>query len=94
MWLYEIYSVNSGDEYLCSLIVLFSIRIFKISQFNIFKQSNITYFSIIFNTLHNYKYQGERTQSEQGIRAKGPRANRELRQTDPRFAMLDLLIVK
>jgi hypothetical protein len=39
MWLYEIYSVNSSDEYLCSLTVLFS-----------FKQSNITYFSIIFNT--------------------------------------------
>ena len=52
-------------------------RIFKISQFNIFKQSNITYFSIIFNTLHNYNYQGERTQGErtqgeQGIRANGP----------------------
>ena len=44
-------------------------RIFKISQFNIFKQSNITYFSIIFNTLHNYNYQDERTQGEQGIRA-------------------------
>ena len=36
-------------------------RIFKISQFNIYKQSNITYFSIIFNILHNYNYQGERT---------------------------------
>jgi hypothetical protein len=47
-------------------------RIFKISQLNIFKQSNITYFSIIFNTLHNYNYQGERTQGEQGIRANGP----------------------
>jgi hypothetical protein len=35
-------------------------RIFKISQFNSFKQSNITYFSIIFNTPHNYNYQGER----------------------------------
>jgi hypothetical protein len=39
-------------------------RIFKISQFNIHKQSNITYFSIIFNTLHNYNYQDERTQGE------------------------------
>ena len=47
-------------------------RIFKISQFNIHKQSNITYFSIIFNTLHNYNYQDERTQGEQGIRANGP----------------------
>ena len=52
-------------------------RIFKISQFNIFKQSNITYFSIIFNTLHNYKYQGERTQGEhifasQGLRFGSP----------------------
>jgi hypothetical protein len=27
-------------------------------------KSNITYFSIIFNTLHNYNYQGERTQGE------------------------------
>jgi hypothetical protein len=39
--------------------------IFKISQFNIYKQSNITYFSIIFNTLHNYNYQDERTQGEE-----------------------------
>jgi hypothetical protein len=40
-------------------------RIFKISQFNIYKQSNITYFSIIFNILHNYNYyQGDRTHSE------------------------------
>ena len=74
MWLYEIYSVNSSDEYLCSL-----------TQFNSFKQSNITYFSIIFNTLHNYHYQGERTQGEQ---VSG--------QTDPdsHFAMLDFLVVK
>ena len=59
--------------------------IFKISQFNIYKQSNITYFSIIFNTLHNYNYQGERTQGEQ---VSG--------RTDPysRFAMLDFLVVK
>ena len=42
-------------------------HIFKISQFNIYKQSNITYFSIIFNILHSYNYQGERTQGEQVI---------------------------
>ena len=72
---YEIYtcSVNSSDEYTCSLTVhlIIACRIFKISQFNIYKQSNITYFSIIFNTLHNYNYQGEQVIGQTGIRANG-----------------------
>ena len=43
-------------------------RIFKISQFNIYKQSNITYFSIIFNILHNYNYyQGEQKQQKSKV---------------------------
>jgi hypothetical protein len=41
--------------------------IFKISQFIIDKPSNIIYNSFIFNILHIYKYQGERTQGEQVI---------------------------
>ena len=37
--------------------------IFKISQFSIYKLSNIIYNSFIFNILHIYNYQGERTRN-------------------------------
>jgi hypothetical protein len=37
--------------------------IFKISQFSFYKLSNIIYISFIFNILHIYNYQGERTRN-------------------------------
>jgi hypothetical protein len=37
--------------------------IYKISQFIIYKLSNIIYNSFIFNILHIYNYQGERTRN-------------------------------